>query len=52
MPVTTPKLPPPPRSPQNRSGFSSSLARTSRASAVTTSIPTTLSDVQPQRRVR
>ena len=31
MPVTTPKLPPPPRSPQKRSAFSSLLARTSRA---------------------
>ncbi len=30
MPVTTPKFPPPPRSPQNRSAFSSPLARTSR----------------------
>src|SRR6266545_961137 len=36
--VTTPKLPPPPRSAQNRSGFSVSLARRSCPSAVT--IPT------------
>ena len=35
--VTTPKFPPPPRSPQNRSGFSSALARTTLPSAVTTS---------------
>ena len=35
--VAMPKLPPPPRRPQSSSGFSSSLARTSRPSAVTTS---------------
>ena len=35
--VTTPKLPPPPRSPQNSSGFSSADAVTTRPSAVTTS---------------
>ena len=34
--VTTPKLPPPPRSPQNRSGFSVSEARTIEPSATTT----------------
>ena len=38
--VTTPKLPPPPRSAQNRSGFSSVDARTMRESAVTTSAAT------------
>ena len=41
--VTTPKLPPPPRRPQNSSAFSSSLACTSRPSAVTTSAPIRLS---------
>jgi hypothetical protein len=50
--VTTPKLPPPPRSAQKRSAFSLSLARTTRASAVTTSIDMTLSLVQPNRRER
>src|SRR5262249_5910248 len=35
--VTTPKLPPPPRKAQNRSGFSVSLARRSSPSAVTMS---------------
>ena len=35
--VTTPKLPPPPRSAQNRSGCSVALARTRRPSASTTS---------------
>ena len=38
MLVTTPKLPPPPRSAQNRSGSLSAVARTSSPSAVTTSI--------------
>ena len=52
IPVTTPKLPPPPRSAQNRSGFSRSLAVTTHPSAVTTSIESTLSLVQPKRRVR
>ena len=45
--VTTPKLPPPPRSAQNRSLFSSALAWTRRPSAVTTSAPTRLSQVRP-----
>jgi hypothetical protein len=36
--VTTPKLPPPPRSAQNRSGCSSADARTMLPSAVTTSV--------------
>ena len=39
---------PPPRSPQNRSVFSFSLARTMRPSAVTTSTDETLSEVQPK----
>lgn len=43
--VTTPKLPPPPLRPQKRSGFSSSLATTSRPSAVTTSASIRLSQV-------
>ena len=43
--VTTPKLPPPPRSPQNRSAFSSALARTTLPSAVTTSAESRLSQV-------
>ena len=38
-----PKLPPPPRRPQRSSGFSVSLARTRRPSAVTTSAATRLS---------
>jgi hypothetical protein len=45
--VTTPKLPPPPRSPQNRSGSSRSLARSSSPSAVTTSAERRLSTVAP-----
>ena len=49
--VTTPKLPPPPRRPQNRSGWSSSLAATSSPSAVTTSAPTRLSTLRPCLRV-
>ena len=48
--VTIPKLPPPPRSPQNSSGFSSALARTTSPSAVTTSYDTTLSQASPNRR--
>ena len=50
--VTTPKLPPPPRSAQKRSGCSSSLARTSVPSARTTSAAIRLSMVRPKRRVR
>ena len=42
-----PKLPPPPLSPQNRSGFSSSLAVTTLPSAVTTSAETRLSQASP-----
>ena len=45
--VTTPKFPPPPRSPQKRSAFSVSLARTWRPSAVTTSAESRLSTVMP-----
>ena len=45
--VTTPKLPPPPRSAQNRSGFSLSDAVTMRPSASTTSASTTLSHESP-----
>ena len=45
--VTTPKLPPPPRIAQNRSGFSSALARTRSPSASTTSASSRLSIVEP-----
>ena len=45
--MTTPKLPPPPRSAQNRSGCSDSLVRTSRPSASTTSAAIRLSIVRP-----
>ena len=47
--VTTPKLPPPPRIAQNRSGCSSALARTRSPSASTTSAPSRLSIGQPAR---
>ena len=47
--VTTPKLPPPPRSAQNRSSFSVALAGTTRPSAVTTSADTRLSIARPYR---
>ena len=50
--VTTPKLPPPPRSAQNRSGCSSALAVTNEPSASTTSADSRLSIVSPNRRVR
>ena len=50
--VTTPKLPPPPRTPQNRSAFSSALAVTNRPSASTTSTPSRLSMVRPYLRLR
>ena len=46
--VTMPKLPPPPRRPQNSSGFSSADAITLRPSAVTTSAFTRLSQVKPE----
>ncbi len=46
-----PKLPPPPRIAQNRSGFSSALARTSFPSAVTTSADRRLSAVSPYLRL-
>src|SRR5215218_2428330 len=45
--VTTPKLPPPPRTAQKRSGFSVALARRTWPSAVTISTPTTLSHARP-----
>ncbi len=45
--VTTPKLPPPPRSAQKRSGCSSALARTERPSASTTCADSRLSIVNP-----
>ncbi len=44
---TTPKLPPPPRIPQNSSAFSESLARTVSPDAVTTSAAIRLSMVRP-----
>ena len=50
--VTMPKLPPPPRSAQNRSAFSSSLACTSVPSAVTMSAEIRLSQVRPCVRAR
>ena len=49
--VTTPKLPPPPRTAQNRSGCSSAEARSTRPSAVTTSAETRLSMLSPYLRV-
>jgi len=49
--VTTPKLPPPPRKAQNKSGFSLALARTTEPSAVTRVNPSTLSQDNPNRRV-
>ena len=48
--VTTPKLPPPPRSAQNSSGFSSAEARTIEPSARTTSASSRLSMVRPPER--
>ena len=45
--VTTPKFPPPPRNAQNRSGFSSALARAWEPSASTTSAASRLSMVRP-----
>src|SRR5204862_6430928 len=50
--VTTPKLPPPPRSAQKSSAFSSALALTCSPSASTTSAESRLSIVSPQPRVR
>src|SRR5215204_3440690 len=49
--VTIPKLPPPPRRPQNSSGFSRSLATTNSPSAVTTSHDRRLSIVRPNFRM-
>ena len=48
--VTTPKLPPPPRRPQRRSVFCSSVARTKWPSAVTMSKASALSQARPKRR--
>ena len=45
--VTTPKFPPPPRSAQNRSAWSSAVARTSAPSGVTSSIAVTLFAARP-----
>ena len=50
--MTTPKLPPPPRSAQNSSGFSSALARACVPSARTTSASIRLSIVSPCLRER
>ena len=50
--VTTPKLPPPPRIAQKRSGFSSALAVTCVPSASTSFAESRLSIVSPWRRVR
>jgi hypothetical protein len=50
--VTTPKLPPPPRIAQKRSGFSSSLACAKLPSASTRSAPSTLSIDSPYLRLR
>ena len=47
-----PKLPPPPRTAQNRSGFSSALATTKLPSASTISTESRLSMVSPYLRVR
>src|SRR5215468_11209800 len=48
--VTAPKLPPPPRSAQNRSGFSPAEADTTSASAVTISAASRLSQLSPNTR--
>ena len=50
--VTTPKLPPPPRTAQKSSAFSSALAVTRSPSASTTSAASRLSIVRPYPRVR
>src|SRR2546425_811286 len=50
--VTTPKLPPPPRSAQKRSGFALLLAVTNEPSARTTSAEIRLSSERPLPRVR
>ena len=50
--VTTPRFAPAPRTAQNRSAFSSRLARRTRPFAVTISTSSRLSTVQPNRRVR
>src|SRR5262249_21509792 len=48
--VTAPKLPPPPRKAQNRSGFSASLARRRSPSAVTMSTDPRLAQAYPNLR--
>src|SRR5438128_2372544 len=45
--AATPKLPPPPRMAQNRSGFSSALARVTLPSAITMSADRRLSSARP-----
>src|SRR5437667_12556817 len=50
--VTTPKFPPPPRSAQNKSEFSSAFALTKVPLAKTTSAETRLSMLNPHLRVR
>jgi hypothetical protein len=45
--VTTPKFPPPPRNAQNNSGFSSTAARTTWPSALTSSAEMRLSQLRP-----
>ena len=50
--VTTPKLPPPPRSPQKRSAFSLSEACTMEPSAVTTWHERSASIARPVLRIR
>ena len=50
--VTTPKLPPPPRIAQNRSGSVLASASTTRPSAVTTSAASSESMVRPYLRLR
>src|SRR6201989_3618411 len=52
MERTTPKLPPPPRNPQNRSAFSEELALTRRPSARITSAAIRLSSARPNRVVK
>src|SRR5256885_2232999 len=50
--VARPKFPPPPRTPQNKSGFSCSFACVTRPSAVTRSTPRRLSQARPRVRAR
>src|SRR5205823_8437634 len=51
LPISIPKLPPPPRTAQNRSGCSSSAARMSEPLASRIRTDRRLSDVRPQRRL-